>query len=109
MRRAGGGASHDRRGRGSGARKARAAHSGAGEGASRVAMQARAWGLAWYLRDARFLRKPSCEIWPSGCTQAQRGVSTQQRRRLRWLVLLYIPEMTYGRPDSETTPQPMPR
>jgi hypothetical protein len=85
LRRAGGGASHDRRGRGSGARKARAAHSGAGEGASRVAMQARAWGLAWYLRDARFHRKPSCEIWPSGCTQAQRGVSTQQRRRLRWM------------------------
>ena len=28
------------------------------------------------MREARFHRKPSCEIWPSGCTQAQRGVSS---------------------------------
>ena len=103
MRRAGGGASHDRRGRGSGARKARAAHSGAGEGASRVAMQARAWGLAWYLRDARFHRKPSCEIWPSGCTQAQRGVSSGGGSD-GWL----LPGMTHGRPGSEAM-RPMPR
>ena len=52
---------------------AQEAHGGWGEGA-RVAMEGR--GLAWYLRDARFHRKPSCEIWPSGCTQAQRGVSS---------------------------------
>ena len=59
-----------RRARGAGRSRPRV-----GERASRVAI-CRAWGLAWYLREARFHRKPSCEIWPSGCTQAQRGVSS---------------------------------
>ena len=30
-------------------------------------------GLAWNLKAARFHRKPSCDMLPSGWTQAQRG------------------------------------
>ena len=47
-------------------------------------------GLAWNLKAARFHRKPSCEILPSGWTQARRGAS-------RWMA----PGMAHGRPRAQ--------
>ena len=52
-------------------------------------------GLAWNLKAARFHRKPSCEILPSGCTQAQRGASAQKRRRCK------APGMAHRRPRAQ--------
>ena len=75
----------------------RAAHGGVGERGQAGPV----WGLAWNLKAARFHRKPSCEILPSGCTQAQSGASA------RWL-MDGSRDGSWKSPGSEAT-RPMPR